>query len=125
MEFSITEYKKKFAMNLVGLVIEKTHTKYGKIAKIIELEYNENKKIRLKFADDSEDLFEYDKNILKIEPTNEINFFYRIKNDRGFDLDNKERLGPASFKETYETLGGELEKLLFEYKVLFKEEFVL
>jgi hypothetical protein len=105
--------------DLVVLVTDRTHGRHGQIGAMLYHDWREYGQVGVKFSDEKREEF-YD-GIMEGDFPSKIQRFYRHADEKGKEYDS-ENAGPSSFQRKYLELGGSLEQLAEQYRVLFGED---
>ena len=105
--------------DMVVLVTDKEHPRYGQIGKMLYHDWVEYGGIGVEFSDGHKE--EFHDGVIKGDPPSKIKRFYRHVDSAGTNFDN-ERVGPAFFQREFTQCGGDLENLTKRYKSLFNED---
>lgn len=105
--------------DMVALVVDETHPRYGEIARILYHDWREYGEISVEFPNgDTEEFYD---GLMKGDDPSKIKRFYRHADKEGIEYDS-EGIGPASFQREFLNCDGTLEKLAQDYRILFDED---
>jgi|SRR3989338_1673640 len=107
--------------NLAVLIVNRTHPRFGQIARLEMCDWRESGNLYVKYSDDASEAISIGGD--PGQPPSPAKLFYRLRNETGSEFDNR-GVGPVGLLNDYASLGiGDSKTFLEHYQDVFRETF--